>query len=85
MQRLGFSLQEIKQLLNLRDRGGHACREVKDLLSSKLAEVRRKIHDLQNLERELVQDLQKCDRELKNRRSHGPQHCPILANENGRK
>src|SRR5215813_2405976 len=53
MQGLGFSLQEIKQLLNLRDRGGHACGEVKSLLSSKLAEIRRKIHDLQNLEREL--------------------------------
>jgi len=85
MQGLGFSLQEIKQLLDLRDRGGHACGEVKNLLSSKLTEIRRKIHDLQNLERELVLDLQKCDRELRKGRSHGPQHCPILSNENGRK
>jgi MerR family transcriptional regulator, mercuric resistance operon regulatory protein len=85
MQGLGFSLQEIKQLLDLRDRGGHACREVRDLLSSKLAEIRRKIRDLQNLENELVLDLQKCDRELKNRRGHGPQRCPILSSVNGRK
>ena len=85
MQGLGFSLQEIKQLLDLRDRGGHACGEVKNLLSSKLAEIRRKIHDLQNLERELVLDLQKCDRELRKGRGHGQQHCPILSNENGRK
>src|SRR5215472_2143210 len=85
MQGLGFSLQEIKQLLDLRDRGGHACREVKNLLSSKLAETRRKVHDLQNLERELVLDLQKCDRELRKGRGHGPQHCPVLSNENGRK
>ena len=85
MQGLGFSLQEIKQLLDLRDRGGHACGEVKNLLSSKLTEIRRKIHDLQNLERELVLDLQKCDRELRRGRGHGPQHCPILSDENGRK
>ena len=85
MQGLGFSLQEIKQLLDLRDRGGHACREVKNLLNSKLAEIRRKIHDLQNLERDLVLDLQKCDRELRKGRGHGPQHCPILGKENGRK
>src|SRR5262245_8593158 len=68
MQEIGFSLREIKQLLDLRDRGGHTCREVRNLLSSKLTEVRSKIRSLQNLERELVLDLQKCDRELKNRR-----------------
>lgn len=84
MQGLGFSLQEIKQLLDLRDRG-HACREVRDLLNSKLAEVRRKIRDLQRLERELLLDLQKCDRQLKNSRGHAPQRCPILANSDGEK
>lgn len=78
MQGLGLSLQEIKQLLDLRDRGGHACREVRDLLSSKLAEVRRKIRDLHKLERELVLDLQKCNRQLKSNRGHAPQRCPIL-------
>lgn len=84
MQGLGLSLQEIKQLLDLRDRGGHACREVRNLLSSKLAEIRSKIRDLQNLECELVDDLQRCDRELKNRRGHRAQRCPILSNVNGR-
>ena len=85
MQGLGFSLQEIKQLLDSRDRGGHACREVRNLLSSKLAEIRNKIRDLQNLECELVDDLEKCDRELKNKRGHGAQRCPILSIVNGRK
>jgi DNA-binding transcriptional MerR regulator len=85
MQGLGFSLQEIKQLLDLRDRGGHACREVRDLQSSKLTEIRSKIRDLQDLEHELVFDLQKCNRELKNRRGHGAQRCPILSDVNGRK
>src|SRR5579859_2015188 len=84
MQGLGFSLQEIKQLLDLRDRGGHACGQVKNLLSSKLDEIRSKIHDMENLERELVLDLQKCNRELKNRRGHGTQRCPILSGVNER-
>jgi len=84
MQGLGFSLREIKQLLALRDRGGHACREVKDPLSSKLTEIRSKIRNLQNLEHELVPDLQKCNRELKNRRGHGAQCCPILSDGNER-
>jgi len=85
MQGLGFSLPEIKQLLDLRDRGGHACREVKNLLSSKLAEIRRKIQNLQTLECELVLDLQKCDRELKNSRGPAPKSCPVLSQFNGRK
>jgi DNA-binding transcriptional MerR regulator len=85
MQGLGLSLQEIKQLLHLRDRGGHACREVRDLLRSKLVEIRGKIRHLQNLESELVLDLQKCDRELKNKRGHGPQRCPILSNGDNKK
>jgi DNA-binding transcriptional MerR regulator len=85
MQGLGFSLQEIKQLLELRDRGGHACRDVRNLLSSKLAAIQNKIRNLQNLECELVLDLQKCDRELKNRRGHAPKCCPILSNLNGKK
>lgn len=84
MQGLGFSLQEIKQLLGLRDRGGHACREVRDLLSCKLTEIRSKIRNLQNLEGELVLDLQKCNRELKNRPGHGAQCCPILSDGNER-
>jgi MerR family mercuric resistance operon transcriptional regulator len=84
MQGLGFSLREIKQLLGLRDRGGHACREVRDLLSSKLTDIRSKIRNLQDLERELVLDLQKCNRELKNRRGHGTQCCPILSDGNER-
>ena len=79
MQGLGFSLQEIKQLLYLRDRGGHACREVRNLLSSKLTEVRNRIRSLQNLERELVLDLKKCSRELKTKRGHEAQCCPILS------
>lgn len=85
MQGLGFSLQEIKQLLDLRGRGGHACRDVRDLLSSKLTEVRSRIRNLQNLERELVLDLKKCNGELRTRRGHGTECCPIFNDRNERR
>ena len=78
MQGLGFSLQQIKQLLDLRDRGRYACEEVSDLLKDKLTEIRSNIRELQELESELVVDLRKCNRELKQRRSRAPRQCPVL-------
>ena len=80
MQGLGFSLEQIKQLLELRDRGRYACEEVSNLLNDKLIEIRGKIRELQKLETELALDLRKCDRELKQRRSRAPRQCPVLTN-----
>jgi DNA-binding transcriptional MerR regulator len=83
MQGLGFSLQQIKQLLDLRDRGQYACEHVRSLLKDKLIEVRSKIRDLQKLESELAVDLRKCDRELKYRQSRAPRQCPVLTDSDG--
>jgi MerR family mercuric resistance operon transcriptional regulator len=85
MQGLGFSLQPIKQLLDLRDRGRYACEVVRDLLKDKLIEVRSKITDLQKLESDLATDLRKCTRELKFRQSHAPRQCPVLTVSDRRK
>ena len=85
MQGLGFSLREIKQLLQLREHHLDACVEVKDLLRTKLEKVRSKIWELEQLERELALDLHKCNRELKHRRGHVPRSCPILNSSNGKK
>lgn len=85
MQALGFSLQQIKQLLDLRDRGRYACDEVRNLLKNKLIEIRTKIHELQKLETELAVDLRKCDWELKRRRSGAPRQCPVLTDFEGGK
>jgi DNA-binding transcriptional MerR regulator len=79
MQDLGFSLQEIKQLLELRERRLDACDEVSGLLKAKLISVRSKITELQKLETELAADLRKCGRELKHRARHAPRGCPVLA------
>jgi MerR family transcriptional regulator, mercuric resistance operon regulatory protein len=78
MQGLGFSLNEIKQLSHLRARKIEACGAVRDLLNTKLREIRTKIQELQKLERALAADLRKCNRELKHRRSHEPYACPVL-------
>lgn len=78
MQGLGFTLREIKQLLDLRSHGVEACSAVRDLLITKLTEVREKLRQLQSLEGELERDLRKCKRELSRRKSHTPCTCPIL-------
>ena len=81
MQGLGFSLREIKQLLELRTRKVEACSAVRDLVKTKLENVRAKIRELTKLESELAADLRKCNRELKHRRSHKPCACPVLEGE----
>ena len=78
MQGLGFSLREIGQLIEVREHDNEACHEVRDLLATKLKQVRAKIYELTKLERELAYDLRKCNRELRSRKSHAPQICPIL-------
>ena len=78
MQGVGFSLQEIKRLLDLRERPRDACREVSELLKTKLAKVHGSIRELKKLERGLAVDLKKCNRELRYGKKHAPRNCPIL-------
>jgi MerR family transcriptional regulator, mercuric resistance operon regulatory protein len=78
MQGLGFSLREVGELLKLRERKVDACDSVKNLLEAKLADVRKKLADLRQLESELVSDLRKCKRELNHRQRHAPCACPVL-------
>ena len=82
MQNLGFSLQEIKQLLDLRSRKVEACGSVRELLRAKLDAIRSKKQELQQLESELAADLRRCNRELEHRKQHKPCACPVLETEN---
>jgi MerR family mercuric resistance operon transcriptional regulator len=77
MQRLGFSLQEIKELMAIRADRGHACAAVRQFLKTKLDGVRTKIRELQQLETELRADLGKCNRALKQQRGKTCA-CPVL-------
>jgi DNA-binding transcriptional MerR regulator len=76
-QELGFSLKEIRELLMLRLDQVPACSHVRELLDRKLAAVRQKVAELQNLERSLKHALRKCKLELKTATGH-EECCPVI-------
>ncbi|AFY69250.1 transcriptional regulator, MerR family [Thalassoporum mexicanum PCC 7367] len=53
-QSLGFKLQEIKQILDIHDRGQMPCHEVRHKIAIKVAEIDRKVAQLQQLKTELL-------------------------------
>jgi DNA-binding transcriptional MerR regulator len=77
-QELGFSLNEIRELLILRSDHVPACSHVKELLDQKLVAVGQKIRELQDLERSLKRSLQKCKRELKVASTGHEGCCPVI-------
>ena len=77
-QELGFSLNEIRELLILRSDQVPACSHVKELLDQKLTSVEQKITELQSLERSLKRALQKCKRELKTAVAGHEECCPVI-------
>jgi MerR family mercuric resistance operon transcriptional regulator len=85
VQGLGFSLTEVRELVDLRARKVDACESVRQLLKGKLSDVRAKVRELEALESELIADLQKCNQELKHRRRHVAAACPVLEVEGVRK
>jgi DNA-binding transcriptional MerR regulator len=80
MQGLGFSLQEIKELMGVRSDRAHACSAVRQFLKTKLADVAERMRELQQLETELKADLRKCNRALKQQRGKTCT-CPVLEGE----
>ncbi len=77
-QELGFSLQEIRELLFLQGDEIESCEHVRELLEQKVASVRGKIEELRKLQRSLGRALRQCERVLEDT---GPTHkggCPVL-------
>jgi MerR family transcriptional regulator, copper efflux regulator len=74
VQGLGFRLREIRGLLRLRGNHLQPCAPVRRCLQEKLADVRKKLADLEKLQLELRLALRSCDRE----RRRSPTRCPIL-------
>jgi MerR family mercuric resistance operon transcriptional regulator len=74
-QRLGFSLDEIAQLLTLED-GAH-CNEAREQAELKLADVRAKLFDLQRIETALVDLVDRCCA------AQGNVNCPLIATLHG--
>ena len=81
VQGLGFRLSEIRGLLQLRGSRLQPFAPVRRRLQEKLADVRKKLADLEKLEHELRLALRSCDRELR----HRPAHCPILSEGGAKK
>lgn len=70
-QTLGFSLDEVADLLVLED--GRHCREAKRLGTNKLAVVRERISQLQRVEQALAALVDQCHSNA------GQVHCPLIA------
>ncbi len=59
-QELGFSLKEIKELLNLRVRRGSSCADVRKKAEAKIADVDEKVRRLQEIRAALVELTDAC-------------------------
>jgi MerR family mercuric resistance operon transcriptional regulator len=57
---LGFSMEEIRSLLSLTDRGIQTCAEVQARTEVHLADTRRRIADLRRMERILAKTISEC-------------------------
>jgi len=69
---LGFTLREVKGLLELRVDPETTCAEVREHAAEKIADVKQKISDLKTIERALNKLMNSC-------RGSGPiDDCPIL-------
>ena len=69
-QRLGFSLDEIADLLKLDD-GSH-CTQAREQAQRKLVQVRAKLADLQSMESALQAHIKRC------RAASGQVQCPLI-------
>lgn len=57
---LGFSLDDVRRLLDLADGKSRSCRRVRDIAAMHLADVRSKLGDLHRMERVLVNLVSAC-------------------------
>ncbi|MDB9519633.1 heavy metal-responsive transcriptional regulator [Roseofilum reptotaenium CS-1145] len=74
-QHLGFSLQEIKQILQIHDQGELPCKQVRQNIDLKVAEIDRRIAELTQLKQELL-DLVQTSPHVNP--SEEPIICPII-------
>ena len=58
---LGFTLDEVRELLRLSGAGAEACGEVRDLAVAHLKDVRARIADLKAMARVLADAVKRCD------------------------
>ncbi len=73
-QDIGFSLNEIRMLVA--GGGADECRQIRDLLQSKLAETDQRIKELRAFNRTLRRHLRACEDELSRRGEAS--NCPVV-------
>lgn len=71
-QELGFTLNEVEELLRLRSDDESACSEVRSAAETKIDDIEQKIRHLRAMKRALGVLAASCARE------GAPRHCPIL-------
>lgn len=70
---LGFTLDEVQDLLRLVDGGHYSCSQIKDIILQHIENIQHKIEDLQNMKQALDDMTLQCDVEGE----EVPQ-CPIV-------
>lgn len=53
-QAVGLTLNELKEVLGIRDRGEAPCRHVAQLIDTRIADIDQRIRDLRNLRQDLT-------------------------------
>lgn len=82
-QNLGLSLQDIKEILDLADRGRCPCGHVQHVLRQRLAELKTKIQDLRLLERRIEHAVRRgCPPNFKPK---GKAICPAIDRQPARR
>jgi len=76
MQALGFSLDQIRRMLELKFTHGHSCQHVRDGLRQKLEAIDRQIADLRAFRKDVAQALKTCERSMEVHASED--YCPVL-------
>lgn len=77
-QELGFTLEEIKEILDLHDRGRAPCRQVADLGKKHLRELDARIAALQTFRRALAEVLPKWEKETSHQRKCAGEFCDLI-------
>ena len=76
MQAHGFSLDEIRRMLELKFTRGHSCQNAREGLRQKLQAIDRQIEGLKAFRKEVLEALRTCERSLE---VHAPDDfCPVL-------
>lgn len=70
-RKMGFTLEEIRALLDLSRPDRTSCAEVREIAAAHLENVRAKLENLMRLETILSQTIARCDQET-------PTTCPVL-------